>query len=232
MEKADPAIATEDVLKFGRADDAVLSSSAALKSCIKSYFNEHPTDWSHRSTLLSWLWKSRNEVMNDTCPLEIMNFQRSTSADVPTLVPAKRKRPTGLFPCQVCGETFTTAAILGLHESCHREERQTRSSKRISSVATISSGVAQQPSNSAMEDEHCTVSTVAAVRALIADSGGQRQASKNVRRKRGEYRRYTPEIREAIVQHALRHGAHETARSFSSSLGTSRTENIASKSII
>ena len=59
--------------------------------------------------------------------------------------------------------------------------------------------------------------TVAAVRALIAET--KQKKGRIERQKRGEYRRYTPEIREAIIQHALRHGTHDAARTFTSSLG-------------
>lgn len=67
-------------------------------------------------------------------------------------------------------------------------------------------------------DDHESNSTaVAAVRALIAET--RQKKGRTERQKRGEYRRYTPEIREAIIQHALRHGTHDAARTFTSSLG-------------
>jgi hypothetical protein len=53
---------------------------------------------------------------------------------------------------------------------------------------------------------------------LIAQSKEARK-SKEERQKRGEYNSYTPEIREAIAVHALRHGTHSAARTFSTSLG-------------
>lgn len=69
-----------------------------------------------------------------------------------------------------------------------------------------------------LDDRVSTSATVAAVRALIAQTKETRK-SKEERHKRGEYHRYTPEIREAIAVHAIRHGTHNAARTFSASLG-------------
>ena len=43
--------------------------------------------------------------------------------------------------------------------------------------------------------------------------------TKNERKKRGEYHRYTPETREAIAQHAIENGTGSAAKTFSTSLG-------------
>jgi len=152
--------------------------------------------------------------------MEMMSNQRSisTRTSYPKM-PVKRKKTIGVFRCQVCGETFTTAVLLRQHEICHFEERQTRSS--CSRHLTVPSSNNQSPSISTELDEGDGTSNLAAieaVRTLIAQTK-QGRLSKEDRGKRGEYRRYSPEIREAIVQHALRYGSHEAARTFTSSLG-------------
>lgn len=55
MEKTDPVVVTEDVLKFGSEEEVDLNAN--LKNSIQSYFQEHPADWADRATLLSWIWK-------------------------------------------------------------------------------------------------------------------------------------------------------------------------------
>lgn len=83
-------------------------------------------------------------------------------------------------------------------------------------------GNSQQPNDTSgtqLDDRTSTSTTVAAVRALIAQTKEARK-SKDERHKRGEYHRYTPEIREAIAVHAIRHGTRSAARTFSASLGS------------
>lgn len=152
--------------------------------------------------------------------MEMMANQRSmaTRTSYPK-VPVKRKKLVGIFRCQVCGETFTTAVLLRHHESSHLEERQTRSSCSRHLTAPSSNNQSSSiPTEIDEGDGTSNLAAIEAVRTLIAQTK-QGRLSKEDRGKRGEYRRYSPEIREAIVQHALRYGSHEAARTFTSSLG-------------
>jgi hypothetical protein len=89
---------------------------------------------------------------------------------------------------------------------------------RVSQNHSASIQTENASGNYSVDNRATTSTTVAAVRALIAQSKEARK-SKEERQKRGEYNSYTPEIREAIAVHALRHGTHSAARTFSTSLG-------------
>lgn len=167
----------------------------------------------------------RNEMVNGTNAMEMMCNQRSVSTSISAVnLSVKRKRSSGIFRCQMCGDIFDSAVMLRLHESCHLEERQTRSSSSRDTATTSDRDQHQDSGNDLSEDGRTSnLTAVTAVRAIIAQAR-QERLSKDDRGKRGEYRRYTPETRDAIVQHALRHGAHEAARTFSSSLGSDQFE--------
>lgn len=133
----------------------------------------------------------------------------------------KIKKTTKQSTCLYCDDDIDSDNPLHLHSRCGISNgRQTRSSAtKHSSLETEQNGSSQNaiaiPSS---DSEISTSSTVATVRALIAEAK-EAQKPKEERNKRGEYRRYTPEVREAIAMHALRHGTHDAARTFSTSLG-------------
>ena len=133
-----------------------------------------------------------------------------------------------MYVCSICQEPFHSQAVLRLHESSHHKpdsppeasirRRSSRSKYAPRSCAGRPAAIASIPSTcsilSLSDGELAssqTQNTVAAVRALIE----RNQQSK----KRGEYRRYTPEIRDAIAKHALEFGTHDAVRTFTSSLG-------------
>lgn len=134
----------------------------------------------------------------------------------------KQRRIPKLFRCLSCIQTFDSAILLQLHASCHSSgERLTRSFNSKHLVRLNGTTVHQSDSVSSHPDENrsSTLATVAAVRALIAQTKGARK-TKDERHKRGEYHRYTPDIREAIAVHAIRHGTRSAARTYSASLGS------------
>jgi len=104
-------------------------------------------------------------------------------------------------------------------ESPHSSvKRFTRSANSTAEADNVCIANGNNINVTCLNDEHESNSTaVAAVKALIAET--KQKKGRIERQKRGEYRRYTPEIREAIIQHALRHGTHDAARTFTSSLG-------------
>lgn len=137
--------------------------------------------------------------------------------------PAKRK--ANVFRCQVCNESFSSASTLRSHESSHLSyARVTRSniSNRILYQDPNSIGpVLIHPGSvsATVEDTSMAMSTaVGAVKAIIAEKK-VKGAGKGDRGKRGEYRRYSIEMRETIAQYAQRHGNHEASRVFTASLG-------------
>ena len=103
------------------------------------------------------------------------------------------------------------------HTACHRmDERSTRS--KTGPQRHPSDPSQQELTNPSLDIQFATSETVAAVRALIAQ-GKMARKVKDQSHKRGEYHRYSPEVREAIALHALRHGTHDAARVYSESLG-------------
>lgn len=124
------------------------------------------------------------------------------------------------FSCSSCKETFSTVELLETHESIHTSDgTATRSGSKARARLSVS-GVqtSDNPPATSSENGFATSETVAAVKALIANSKLSKKG-KDQRHKRGEYRRYTSEIREAIATHALLHGTHDAARTYSESLG-------------
>lgn len=91
-------------------------------------------------------------------------------------------------------------------------------SKHLLSQNISNSHQPNDNSTNQLDDRMSTSTTVAAVKALIAQTKEARKC-KEERHKRGEYHRYTPEDREAIAVHAIRHGTRNAARTFSASLG-------------
>ena len=159
-------------------------------------------------------------MINDTSPLSIMSSHCFTTKSNRGNGTLKLRKINKTFSCLSCDETFESAILLHLHASCHTSnERLTRSSNsRHQNLQN------QQASNShnTIDNRVSTSTTVAAVKALIAQTKAVRK-SREERHKRGEYHRYTPEMREAIAIHALRHGTHSAARTFTASLGENIT---------
>lgn len=131
----------------------------------------------------------------------------------------KPRKKTTQSRCIPDGKNSDSSIAIQLPTSCS-EERLTRSSnlKHRVSNHSASNQTENVSVNYSVDNRTTTSTTVAAVRALIAQSKEARK-SKEERQKRGEYNSYTPEIREAIAVHALRHGTHSAARTFSTSLG-------------
>ena len=179
-----------------------------------------------------------------TTPMTAM-FGERPAPEKSSTVPASRPRKSS-HVCNVCRQSFSSAIVLRVHQSsAHsthttsnepitRPKRRTIHSKNSTYPTALpnpqrpQSTPQQQPQTSVVTtnrvaEEQATTSTssttttsttatVAAVKALIA-------LAKDGRQKRGSYRRYTPEIRDAIAQHAIHMGTHDAVRTFTSSLG-------------
>lgn len=88
-------------------------------------------------------------------------------------------------------------------------------SKEASTIASLKSDTGEtefKPS------EACVVKTVSAVKALLA-------ATREERRKRGKYHKYSPELQEQMAAYAVKHGNLKAVRYFSERLGTVVSES-------
>ena len=175
------------------------------------------------------IFQLRNEIMDHTSALSTMSkhcFAKTNNCENSLVKPRKKTKQSRQLPN---GKHSDSNVALQLHTSCS-EERLTRSSNIKNRVSQHHSTNNQSENslNYSVDNRNSTSTTVAAVRALIAQSKKARK-SKEERQKRGEYNSYTPEIREAIAVHALRHGTHSAARTFSASLGNSSFKEIISK---
>lgn len=146
---------------------------------------------------------------------------KSKSRTKDYIMKRRKSTTTEAFSCSSCKETFSTVELLETHESRHTSDgRATRSGSKArvgSSVSSVHQTSDHTPATPP-DNGFATSETVAAVKALIANSKLSKKGN-DQRHKRGEYHRYTTEIREAIAAHALLHGTHDAARTYSETLG-------------
>ncbi|XP_057370368.1 uncharacterized protein LOC130691442 [Daphnia carinata] len=197
----------ETHLKFSEKESAEFDAN--IKTRIDTYLAEHPNDWHKRPTILGWLWKLRNEIVKNTSALDTISKRCFTkTSDAGNLFPKTRKK-SKLFDCPPCDETSSSE---------NRLTRRSNLKHRMLGAGSTLHETDDTSANPSLDNRTSTSTAVAAVRALIAQTKDVRK-SRNEGHKRGEYHRYTPEMKEAIAIHAMRHGTHNAARTFSTSLG-------------
>lgn len=151
----------------------------------------------------------RNEVVNNKSALDVISkhcFTKKSSAG--NLHPKTRKK-SKLFQCLSRDESSFSEKRLTLRSSSNHRLLRNGSTHHGTEGASV---------NPSLDNRNSTSTAVAAVKALIAQTK-ELQKPNSERHKRGEYHRYTPEIKEAIAIHAMRYGTHDAARTFSTSLG-------------
>uniref|UniRef100_A0A0P6D7J8 RNA-directed DNA polymerase n=1 Tax=Daphnia magna TaxID=35525 RepID=A0A0P6D7J8_9CRUS len=207
MTETTTVLNAENHLKFSEKESSEFDAN--MKTRIDMYLEGHPNDWYKRTTILGWLWKLRNEVVKNTSALDAISkrcFAKTSNAGNQF---QKTRKKSKLFQCPPCDET-----------SCSEQRLTRRSNSKHRMLGTESTlhGTEDTSTNPSLDNRTSTSTAVAAVRALIAQTKEVRK-SRNERHKRGEYHRYTAEMKEAIAIHAMRHGTHNAARTFSTSLG-------------
>lgn len=129
---------------------------------------------------------------------------------------AKRKKESSAtFNRAPCTVTIGSNTVLRSHESPQfSDERKLRSNRCKQRRSLERPAMTNRPLSVGRltSDLSSTLTTVSTVRGLIA-------RSKEEKIKRGEYHRYTPEMRDTIAQHALRLGTHDAVQVFTRTLG-------------
>ncbi|XP_075213054.1 uncharacterized protein LOC142319548 [Lycorma delicatula] len=167
------------------------------------------------------------------------DFNKENIDDDCSVVSKKRKPQNNTLQCEYCHDVFTSKISFRIHQRRHLESRcnsgdldesksrfHRNGKKRIvrRGVLKMSATSVSGSSKSTVSDidfkppEACVESAVSAVKALLA-------ATKEERRRRGKYHKYTPELQEHMAAYAVKHGNQQAVRYFSERLGTMVSES-------
>lgn len=153
----------------------------------------------------------RNETKYGKSPLEVMSFMRKFK-------PARVKNSNA----ETNEQLFEPSNQLSeeIVASDNRDSASTAINLRTDlrrSIRHAKNILVEQPAISNQNPTMSTQSFLETVREAVAKN--KETKTKNDRKKRGEYRRYSPETREAIAKHAIENGTGNAAKTFSCSLG-------------
>lgn len=147
--------------------------------------------------------------------MEFMNFARQRKSDsLKKCSKAAARKSIAVMDKQ----SSESVVNLNIHDSASASKFSNhvndprRSSRQARQRITVN-----QPVEAADQRLLLAGSTFEAVREFISKS--KEQKAKGERKKRGEYHRYTPEVKEAIAKHAIENGIRDASKSYSSSLG-------------
>lgn len=154
----------------------------------------------------------------------------------------RRKLKSTTLICRHCGEIFTSKISFNLHQQRHIEAARkegialgendaaakifkvesvplptkVEKMKVVSSEDVVEAVLYDTSHEESMPE--VTISTVSAVKSLLADT-------KDERAKRGKYFKYSPELRDEIAEYALKHGSLEAADHYSRVVGNPLSES-------
>lgn len=153
----------------------------------------------------------RHTTTKGSSPINIMNFMRKSKFN-PKKVPGTVTTPRTFTGFNQPPEGKDS---LNIQESVERQTKQggPRRSVRHSTEKRAVKEISIRERNSAVSTEN----TIEAVKKILAKN--EEEKTNGERRKRGEYHRYTPELRESIAKYAIQNGVRNASKSFTSSLG-------------
>uniref|UniRef100_A0A1B6DJK0 C2H2-type domain-containing protein n=1 Tax=Clastoptera arizonana TaxID=38151 RepID=A0A1B6DJK0_9HEMI len=232
---------------FGDISLTVVDSQESQCFWVDSLFHvliqAHPIKWDKELDNYLFLYRtgkvtefvSTSTVSPFSCifnhdPINICSPDEDKENNIEGTVSRRRKLQSSILQCRHCDEIFTSKISFRIHQRKHTEDAQERgreagevirrirrsSGRRRRNVCQIIKSSEEEvqfkPPNTWVE------STVSAVKALLV-------ATKEERRRRGKYHKYTSELQEQMAMYAVKHGNPQAVRYFSERLGTVVSES-------